>query len=267
MGEKRKRKPSFMAWLPPAVRYDQELTPNAKLLYAEITALSESDGYCWGENKYLAAVFSISEQSVTRLLAQLEARGYIEQVMETNETGWSKRIWITDAGVRRLTKGRKSPGGGVLKNEETPPLKNEDRGVLKNEDRGPLKNEERGVLKNEEGHLIGERKYITPLNPPKGGRRSVHEHKDTAEWCADAFEKLWKWYPTGGVPRPAPRGNRQKAIRAWDALRPDDALIDTIAEALARQAATEQWKKGVGIPHLSTYLNNYGWEEGADGGE
>ena len=40
--------------------------------------------------------------------------------------------------------------------------------------------------------------------------------------------------------------------------------MDTIAAALARQAATEQWQQGVGIPHLSTYLNGYGWEGWTD---
>ena len=43
-------------------------------------------------------------------------------------------------------------------------------------------------------------------------------------------------------------------------------MIAVISRALARQAESEQWQKGVGIPHLSTYLNGYGWEEAeADG--
>lgn len=103
----------------------------------------------------------------------------------------------------------------------------------------------------------------SPHSPPKGGRRRISEHKAAPDWKPEDFEKLWRWYPTGETPRPAPRGNRQRAIRAWDKLHPDDALITTIAESLARQAATEQWQRGVGIPHLSTYLNGYGWE-GAD---
>lgn len=101
----------------------------------------------------------------------------------------------------------------------------------------------------------------SPHSPPKGGRRRYSEHKTAPDWKPADFEKLWRWYPNGELPRVATRGNRQRAIRAWDKLHPDDTLITTIAEALARQAATEQWQRGVGIPHLSTYLNGYGWEE------
>ena len=105
--------------------------------------------------------------------------------------------------------------------------------------------------------------YKPPIVPQRGTRRAK-EHKDAPDWLPDDFEKLWKWYPTGELPRPAPRGNRQRAIRAWDKLHPSPELVDTIAAALARQAATEQWQQGVGIPHLSTYLDGYGWEGWTD---
>ena len=35
------RKPGYWAVLPARVRYDEELRPNAKLIYAEITALAQ----------------------------------------------------------------------------------------------------------------------------------------------------------------------------------------------------------------------------------
>jgi hypothetical protein len=41
---------------------------------------------------------------------------------------------------------------------------------------------------------------------------------------------------------------------------PSAELIDTMAEALARQARSDEWREGIGIPHLSTYLNGAGWE-------
>lgn len=39
------RKPSYWAVLPACVRYDASLPPNAKLLYAEISALCDDVGY------------------------------------------------------------------------------------------------------------------------------------------------------------------------------------------------------------------------------
>ena len=39
-----------------------------------------------------------------------------------------------------------------------------------------------------------------------------------------------------------------------------------MATALDAQSRTEEWERGVGIPHLSTYLNGYGWEGWEEGG-
>lgn len=103
-----------------------------------------------------------------------------------------------------------------------------------------------------------------PYSPPKG-TRSRNEHKDHADWKPEEFEKLWLWYPTGDKAMHKRRGNRQKAIRAWDKLHPSDELVDVIAAALARQAASDAWQADIGITHLSTYLNNYGWEGWTDG--
>jgi hypothetical protein len=40
-----KPKAGLFAVIPSCVRYCKDLEPNAKLLYAEITALSDSEGY------------------------------------------------------------------------------------------------------------------------------------------------------------------------------------------------------------------------------
>lgn len=42
-------RPAYWAVIPASVRYDRELPPNAKLLYGEVTALSDKLGYGRGE--------------------------------------------------------------------------------------------------------------------------------------------------------------------------------------------------------------------------
>lgn len=63
--------------LPAKVRYDESLRPNAKLLYAEITALADMTGYCWASNEYLAQLFGIAPRTVSDLIGTLQQRGYI----------------------------------------------------------------------------------------------------------------------------------------------------------------------------------------------
>ena len=62
-------RPAYWAVIPASVRYDQDLPPNAKLLYGEVTALSDKRGYCYAQNGYFSELFSLSERSITRLFA------------------------------------------------------------------------------------------------------------------------------------------------------------------------------------------------------
>ena len=74
-----KLEPSYYAVLTAKVRYDKNLTPNAKLLYAEITALSNTLGFCYAKNCYFEKLYGKSKQSINSWLKQLEDQGYIER--------------------------------------------------------------------------------------------------------------------------------------------------------------------------------------------
>lgn len=77
--------PSFYAIIPANVRYDKELTPNAKLLYGEITALCNEKGYCWATNKYFAELYNVSTTSISKWISQLVDKNYLTIKMNYNE--------------------------------------------------------------------------------------------------------------------------------------------------------------------------------------
>ena len=69
---------SYYAVLPANVRYDKNITPNAKLLYAEITALCNDKGYCWAGNAYFAELYGVTKTSISNWISSLQKNGYIE---------------------------------------------------------------------------------------------------------------------------------------------------------------------------------------------
>lgn len=80
-------KPNFYAVLPANVRYDENIPPNAKLLYAEISALIGKEGYCYASNAYFYETFGFSEKTVARLINALEDHSYVKRVISRDNKG------------------------------------------------------------------------------------------------------------------------------------------------------------------------------------
>jgi len=75
-----KEKPSYYAIIPAEVRYSKKLTPNAKLLYAEITALCNMNGKCTASTEYFCRLYEVSRVSIQKWLKNLEDNNYIKRV-------------------------------------------------------------------------------------------------------------------------------------------------------------------------------------------
>jgi len=71
-----KENPSYYAIIPANVRYS-DLKPNAKLLYGEITALSNKFGFCFASNKYFSELYNVNKNTVSSWLSDLKNYGFI----------------------------------------------------------------------------------------------------------------------------------------------------------------------------------------------
>lgn len=77
----------------------------------------------------------------------------------------------------------------------------------------------------------------------------------------ERFERFWKVYPR--------KEGKGKAEESFGKYQPDDALTDTMIQAVQAYKKTEQWKRDGGqfIPHPSTWLNQRRWEDSPKTGD
>ena len=162
---------SYYAIIPASVRYDKELNPNAKLLYGEITALCNQQGFCWASNSYFANLYGVTKGTVSRWVSDLSDKGYIKCEMKykegTNQIE-TRKIYLND-----------------------PMLNNDDRYTQKEVD--PIrKNEYTPIRKNDKDNNTV---FNNTVNNTKEYSASKESTTITKQEIEDNFEKMWKLYP------------------------------------------------------------------------
>ena len=92
--------PNYFGVLPAKVRYDDNLNSNAKLLFCELTALSNKEGYCFATNSYFAKLYKCSTRSISAWFSELQKYGYIH-IEIIKEKGTFRKIYplMDSAGV------------------------------------------------------------------------------------------------------------------------------------------------------------------------
>lgn len=86
---------AYYAVIPATIRYDNNLKDKAKLLYGEITALTNEKGFCWATNSYFADLYKITKETVSRLLKNLSDNGYIKiELVYKNKEIIGRKIYI-----------------------------------------------------------------------------------------------------------------------------------------------------------------------------
>lgn len=89
---------NYYAIIPATVRYNNKLKPAEKLLYGEITALTNIKGYCYAKNRYFANLYDVTLHTVSQWISHLEKMGYIkiEMIRNGKKEIKERRIYIND---------------------------------------------------------------------------------------------------------------------------------------------------------------------------
>ena len=150
-------RPGYWAVLPAQVRYDAELPASAKILYAEISSLTDQRGYCYAANDYFVQLYGCAERTLQRLLRALEDRGYIT-IQDGNGGAGRRKIY---AGINPVQQNPDKNVGVTPTKMSGPPDKN----VTHNSKENKKDN-----------------------NPPKAPQEG-------AAWKPDRFLGFWSFYP------------------------------------------------------------------------
>ena len=166
---------SQWAILPARVRYDAKLPPNAKLLFAEIAAKTNTLGYCWAYNQYFAEKLGVGADRISGLIGKLEEAGYIAIEYDRERANTDKRrIYLTAAAF--------SLAGGIGKNADTQSPQKCGDGPGKNADTGIGKNA--GALKENNKNKMG---------PERPRYMALDIFKAIGAWCGEDGDLMLAW--------------------------------------------------------------------------
>ena len=217
---------------------DTRLSLKARGLFAVMASLPEDWEFTVGG---LAKAAGVGKDSIRTTLNELQEIGYLVREQSHDEGGkFAKNVYI-------LQEEAPLPLSGNPDNGEAPLSGNTVNG--KNRQRlDPMT-----VFPTQQNKDKTKDIYI-PLTPQGGRRvRTKKAPRCAPDWKPERFEGFWKFYPRGE--------DKQRAMDAWDKLQPSDELIAQIGRALKKLKATDEWKRGIGIPYAATFLNNARWTD------
>lgn len=150
-----KEKPNYYAIIPANVRYDNDLRPNAKLLYGEITALTYKTGICYASNNYFARLYQVDASAISKWIKNLQDKNYIEvEYIKENNQIIKREIKII----------------GIDKNQY----------VLPKEQGGYCQKDNRGYCQK------AKENNTSNINNTSINKKEIYKEK---------FEDIWKLYP------------------------------------------------------------------------
>jgi DNA-binding transcriptional ArsR family regulator len=219
-------KKNYYAIIPANVRYDERLSANSKLLYGEITALTNEKGYCWASDTYFSKLYKVSKTSIQNWLRDLERNGYI-----TREV-------VYEEGTKKITQ-------RYIKLTVIPIQEN-------------LHTYTRKVVYPIQENLhtpIQDKLRVnnTSINNTFNNIPPIVPQNEILTETEIMFNQFWKSYPN--------KKAKQVAYKSFTKLKPDETLFKEIMDKLELFKQTKQWGNEKYIPYPATWLNQKRWED------
>jgi len=126
-------KPSYYAIIPAVVRYDENLSPSEKLLFAEITALCNATGECFASNNYFSKLYNKDKVTISRWISKLKDNGYIHvdyKYVADSQAIESRVVRIPHNVPGIITPTSKNAKGPISKNAKDNTIKNNNAQIL-----------------------------------------------------------------------------------------------------------------------------------------
>ena len=107
--------PNYFAIIPANVRYDENLSASEKLMYAEISALAQKEGYCWASSNYFEFMYKVSRQTIYNWIKNLSDLGYIKTELSGQNGSEGRKIYLSNFHKVTIEEGREENFTGPVK--------------------------------------------------------------------------------------------------------------------------------------------------------
>lgn len=192
--------PSYYAILTADVRYDKRLKPAEKILFSEITALSNIYGYCYASNSYFCDLYGVSVASVKGWIANLKRCGYVSVEVIRDD---SKNV--IERKIRPIS---------------TPSVKNLAEGLAKKIEETSANNLADPQSKNQPNNIKSNNTTSKNITQREARPKSI---EDVRAYCQERNngvdpEKFWDYYETNGWKQGgrAPIKDWKACVRTWE---------------------------------------------------
>lgn len=213
---------NYYVVIPEEVLHDNRLTPLARLIYGEISALANINGYAWISNKKLADKYKVTKATISAAISKLQEFEYIRShiIYKENSKEVEKRnIYIN-------------------------PIQKKLNTLYKNNLIGYAKKSDEGIQKN--------LKDNNTSNNTMNNTNNNIAYKSAKLELDSRFEALWKLYPRKA-------GNKQKAKAAYKKAIKSGVTDQIIQQGIENLIAENRELKY--IPHGQTWFCNERWND------